>query len=326
VAVWGGDHDGAWGSSVYMAEDAQAVVRLALRQHGNVTRQQLLDLGLGADAIDYRARTGRLHRVHTGVYAVGRPAQTALERAAAAVLACGPQAALSHRSALALWGLAPWPNSFDVTIPRDVRRTGIRTHFSTTLTRRDLRRRHGIRTTSPARTLHDCAPTLTDKALARAVNDARLNGDLKLHDLAELLQRQPNPRLSPFIEHPTAPTRSSLEDAFQRFCERHGLPRPKTNARVAGYEVDALFEPHNLIVELDGYEFHRTRDSFERDRERDTALLAAGYTTVRITHDRLTATEAARLTEIMRRNEPGAATATPAAPAPHRRARRPRAR
>lgn len=291
-----------------MAENAQAVVRLALRQHGNVTRQQLLALGVGSNAIDYRVRKGRLHRVYTGVYAVGRPAQTALERASAAVLACGPGAALSHRAAAAFWGfLKPWPSRFDVIVPGDRRPNGIRTHCAVQLTRRDIRKHQGIRVTSPARTIHDCARTLSDRALARAVNDARLQGHLKLHHLAELLERRPNSRLTPFIETPDAPTRSEFEDAFLAFCQTHGLPRPTVNTKVAGHEVDALFEAHKLIVELDGYKFHKTRESFESDRDRDADTLAAGCATVRITWRRLLGApgpEAERLQTILETRRP----------------------
>src|SRR5438309_2012866 len=83
---------------------SRQIAQIAARQHGNVTRPQLLAIGLGDDAISYRVKTDRLHRVHRGVYAVGRPPAQPIERAAAAVLACGPRAALSHGSAMTLWG------------------------------------------------------------------------------------------------------------------------------------------------------------------------------------------------------------------------------
>src|SRR5579859_2240516 len=99
-----------------------AIQRLADRQHGNVTRAQLLALGVGPSAIQYWLKRGLLHQVHPGVYAVGRPAKNALERAAAAVLACGPGALLSHDSALALWGFAErWPARMHVTVALDRR-------------------------------------------------------------------------------------------------------------------------------------------------------------------------------------------------------------
>jgi Protein of unknown function (DUF559) len=71
------------------------------------------------------------------------------------------------------------------------------------------------------------------------------------------------------------------------FLDTHGLPRPRTNARIthrAGTgEVDAAWPDHRLIVELDGYDVHTTRRSFEDDRARDRALTADGWRVVRIT-------------------------------------------
>ncbi len=291
------------------------IVSLAARQHGNVTRQQLLELGLGAQAIKYRQKTGRLYRVHRGVYGVGRPPQTAFERSTAAVLACGPDAALSHDAALALWGFAQqgWPSSYDVTIygGGDRRPEGIRVHRCTTLKSRDLRIRHAIRTTSLPRTLLDCAPLMTDRTLKRAVNDALRSPHLNRAQLAELLARtrqQPGSKLlDPFVATGDGPTRSSLEDEFLVFCERFGLPLPRVNIRVGGREVDAYFEAENLIVELDGYGYHSDREAFERDRENDAEALAAGRSTVRLTTERIRNSaekEAARLEAILsaRRN------------------------
>jgi very-short-patch-repair endonuclease len=288
-----------------MAEDLQRlIVAVAQRHHGNVTRHELLALGLGSAAIQHRVRTAMLHRVHLGVYAVGHPPRTPLEKAAAAVLACGPGAALSHGSAMALWGFwRRWPATFDVTVTRDRRPKGIAVHLSRTLHRRDVTTHYGIRATTPARTLHDRAPNLSDATLARTVNDALLSPYLTRSQLAEFLARHPNRRLQPFVETTDGPTRSQFEDAFLAFCERHELPRPKVNTIVAGHEADAYFEAERLIVELDGWNFHSSHESFEGDRERDANALEQGIGTVRLTWDRLLETpgrEAARLHKILR--------------------------
>jgi predicted transcriptional regulator of viral defense system len=223
------------------------IVALARRQHGNVTRQQLLRLGLDEEAIKYQVRIGLLFRVHRGVYAVGRPPTTALEKAAAAVLACGPGAALSHRAALALWGYTDrWPSWCDVTVPRDCRRSGIAVHRTASLQRWDVRIHQGIRVTSPAWTLVDCAPDLSVRAQARAVNQALRSKHLKRWQLAELIERRKNRpatgRLHRFVADTGGPTRSELEDTFLEFCERYGLPQPRTNTIVAGREADAYFD------------------------------------------------------------------------------------
>jgi hypothetical protein len=257
-----------------------------------VTREQLLGLGLGTQAIGYRLKHHRLFRIHRGVYAVGHPPISPLARAAAAVLACGRQAALSHASALTLWDVRRhWTLPFHVTVTAGDRRpAGIAVHRCA-VNPRDLTVQGGIQTTSPARTLLDCAPELTDRALARAVNDARLRHILTPDQLRDALGRYPTHpgtvRLRTHAGADQAATRSPLEDEFLRFCATHGLPTPQLNAIVCGFEVDALFEPAKLIVELDSWTYHRSRAAFERDRERDAITVAAGYRTVRLTSDRL---------------------------------------
>jgi very-short-patch-repair endonuclease len=284
-----------------------AIAAIAVRQHGYITREQLLALGLGRADIAYRLRVGRLHRVYAGLYAVGVIPTLPTPRAAAAVLACGAGAALSHLSALCLWGWhKPWDVPFEVTASSDHRRAGIRVHRSTALARQDVRMHLGIRVTSPARTVLDMAPRLSDPALRRVVREARISRymrDEALTDVVARFSRHPGAaRLKPFIAAPRGPTRSEFEDRFLAFCEDHGLPRPRTNVRIAGHLVDAVFDAERVIVELDGYEFHGDRDSFETDRDRDADTLATGHATVRITWMRMTKRprrEAARLLAIL---------------------------
>src|SRR5919198_5537540 len=91
---------------------------LADRQHGVITRAQLLALGYSRRAIEHRIAKGRLHRLWRGVYAVGRPEITEHGRWMAAVLASGPGAALSHASAAALWELLPFTaKTIEVSVP-----------------------------------------------------------------------------------------------------------------------------------------------------------------------------------------------------------------
>jgi hypothetical protein len=280
---------------------------IAAGYFGFVTPEQLTTCGLARGAVAHRVKLGRLVVVYSGVYAVGHRRTDGIAVAAAAVLAGGPSAVLSHSSAAVLWGLRErWPARPEITVQRDRRPKGVRVHMSTTLTRRDITRHRRIRVTSPARTVLDNAPRLSDAALARVVNEGRRSRHLRLADLAEVVQRNPRhpgaKRLRPFIDAPTGPTRSEFEDAFVAFARRFDLPTPLINATVAGYEVDVLFPTEGLIVELDGYEFHGNRRSFETDRERDAATLAAGFPTVRVTWKRLTgapAREATRLHKIL---------------------------
>jgi Transcriptional regulator, AbiEi antitoxin/Protein of unknown function (DUF559) len=285
------------------------IARVAVRQHGNITRGQLLAIGLTDNAIAYRVRRGTLFRIHRGVLAVGRPPRTPIERAAAAVLACGPGAALSHTAALALWGFTShWPGSFEVTVTNgNFRPKGITVHRSRVLIRRDIRVQLGIWATSPARTILDCAPGTPSRQLTRLVNDTLHSPFLTRSQLADVCARFPTHPgatvLKPFVALTDGPTRSDLEDDFLAFCERYGFPRPEMNVRVAGHEVDAVFTAERLIVELDGWEFHHDREAFETDRNRDADTLAAGYSTIRITHARLhhqPNLEARRLKAILR--------------------------
>jgi hypothetical protein len=286
-----------------------AIASVADRWHGNIAHEQLLALGLSRGQIAYRVRDGRLYPGPRGVYGVGRPAKTALERAAAAVLACGPGAALSDHAALALWGFGRWPQRFDVVVPGNRRPKGIKVHRPKGLIGRDFRTHQEIRVTSPARTLLDCAPTLTDKALKRAYNDLRRSDHARLrpHHLQDVIDRFPNhpgvKRLKPLLEVKGGPTRSEWEDAFPAFCKQYGLPEPVLSTPVAGHEADALFEEERIVIELDSWGFHNDKEAFESDRDRDVDRLVAGFVTVRITWPRIkyrSAREAARLHELVR--------------------------
>jgi very-short-patch-repair endonuclease len=282
------------------------------RQQGHVSRAELRELGLARGAIDHRIARGRLTIVHRGVYAVGPRRMDPLGQAKAAQLAGGANAVLSHSSAAFLWDISKqWRTPPEVTVTSRRKRAGIRFHISKTLTHRDVKTHHGIRVTSPARTLLDNAPRYSELQLARAVNDLRHQRYLSLDDLAELLHRLPRApsaaRLLPFVENDRGVTRSMFEDAFLSFVRHYDLPEPLFNVYVAGSLADAYFPDHQVIVELDSWEFHRHRESFERDRDRDATALAQGIPTLRITWERLTARsqrEGTRFRAILARRRP----------------------
>jgi putative AbiEi antitoxin of type IV toxin-antitoxin system/uncharacterized protein DUF559 len=266
-----------------------AIALIAGRQHGYITRAQLLALGMGRHAITYRMQIGRLIPVYAGVYAVGYVRRTPEARACAAVLACGEKAALSHGSAASLWGFNKhWDAPFEVIAPSVRVREGIKVHRCRTVTRWDITRQLGIRVTTPARTVLDNAPRLVGKRLSRFVNDALRTPYLHVPDLADVLNRNPDHPatkwLAPLVREPT---NSPLEDDFLEFAKRYGLPAPLTNTNLLGYEIDVLYPRERVIVEVDGRGFHSDRDSFERDRKRDVVMLAADYVTVRITDERM---------------------------------------
>ena len=150
------------------------------------------------------------------------------------------------------------------------------------------------------RTLLDLAAVLDGRRLERAINEAdvlRLTHALSLRDL---LVRYPRRAGTPAIAAALAAraagatvTRSELEERFLDLLDRHGLPRPRTNAYIEGIEVDCVWPAARLIVELDGHAVHGTREAFERDRERDRLLQAAGWRVIRVTWRQLSADPAA---------------------------------
>jgi very-short-patch-repair endonuclease len=268
------------------------IVALAERQHGVVTRQQLTELGFGKSAIDARVRAARLHRVHQGVYAVGRPTLTLKGRFIAAVLSCGPSAALSHISAAILWGLLKERGPrIDVTVPRggQRRRRGVVIVHRAAFPETDLTTKHGIPVTTPARTLIDLADVLTRRQLERALDEAAYLR-LDLSDLQPRPGRRGSGVLAEVLERHkpgTTRTRTKLEERMLSLCHRFRLPTPEVNATIEGYEVDFVWRHERLIVETDGWAAHGTRSAFERDRRRDADLLAAGWRVLRVSHERL---------------------------------------
>jgi very-short-patch-repair endonuclease len=276
---------------------SEKIALVAARQHGHITRRQLLALGLNSSAITYRLATGELVRVHAGVYAVGYRRVEPVARAMAAVLACGDRAVLSHESAAALWGLRRWPDIPEVSTPKHVRRPRITTHRSTTLERTDLRTQLHIPTVSAGRAIFDIAARLSEKELTRATQDARHEGHLKPTDLHRLRRRCP--RLQQLVDPQQNPTRSGFEDELTRWLTKHGLPIPIINTKVNGHTVDALYPEHKVILELDSWPYHKDYPTWRSDRERDGENLAnGGYRTFRIP-EQLTDTKAGQLRAIL---------------------------
>jgi very-short-patch-repair endonuclease len=271
-----------------------AIAKLAGAQHGVVTRSQLGEAGLGRGGIEHRVAAGRLHRVHRGVYLVGHVARAPLAREAAAVLSCGDNALLSHASAAALWGVLAKDRpgvDVDVTVigRNPGRRPGVRTHRAREIDPRDRDVRHRIPVTSVARTLLDIAATEPPRELARSVEAARVRRLVGDRELERLLERASGHKgacaLREVLRHTAEPamTRSEAERRMLALLRAAGLPPSDVNVRVCGHEVDMLWRAERLIVEIDGFEYHRTREAFERDRLRDARLQAAGYRVMRIT-------------------------------------------
>ena len=271
----------------------RVIAELAERQWGAVARSQLIAAGVGADAIDYRLRTGRLHQLHRGVYAVGHTRIGTHGRTMAAVLAGGPGAVTSHRRAAWLWALL-WDNRpvVDVSVPGRAGRAqrGIVFHRPRGLTGGDVAVRDGIPCTSVARTLLDLAATVRPSLLRKAFEEAERQRVLDLRAVERALERSRGHRgrraLSAVVAHASGPlpmTRSDVERAFLELVRAEGLPMPVMNATVGDYEVDALWPDRRVVVEIDHFATHGHRTAFERDRVRDAELQIAGFRTGRVT-------------------------------------------
>jgi hypothetical protein len=279
----------------------ERIAGVAEGQHGIVARRQLLALGLGREAIAVRLRTGRLHRLHRGVYAVGHVVLSQQARWMAAVLACGPDTVLSHRSAAALWGIRePSSRAIEVSTPAKSRsRGGIHRHYAS-LPPDEVTTHRGIPVTSVPRTLFDLAALSSVDTVEHALRESEY---LRLHDrlsLPDLLARYPGRRgcrtirecLRRRADLPAGRARSWLELEFLPFLRRSGLPRPRLNVwlQVGGrsIQVDCLW-PGGVVVELDGFAGHGTRIAFREDRARDRRLRVAGYGVTRIAPEQLDA-------------------------------------
>lgn len=269
----------------------EALAELAERQHGVVAVRQLLRLGYSRSSISRTKASGRLHR---GVYAVGHRQVTWHSRCLAAVLSCGTKAVASHRSAAWVWGLIRYrPDAIDVTAP--TRRHGkakLRLHYAP-LIDEDRTVREGIPITAVPRTLLDLAAILPAERLDRVLERSE---ELRLFDLRPidaLLDRAAGHpgagrlRRALALYRPPPFTRSGLERRFLELVGRGGLPRPSTGCNVAGYELDVYWEPERFAVELDVYETHGSRRSFESDRLRQETLKLQGVEMIRVTGHRL---------------------------------------
>jgi hypothetical protein len=298
----------------------EAVAALASRQGGHLTTAQLRSLGVSDSAAAKRAVQGQLIRVHHGVYAVGRLPTTHVDRCHGALLACGERSVIAYTSAGAYWGIVKrwsYPLEVAVAVKRGPR-PGLQIHFLPKLMRSDVwTTAEGFRITSPARTLLDLTPTLSDKQLAWQSTNLRLRKLATMDDYKSVVGRNPRHRgarrfAKTIGEQQPEPYRSPLEVDWPRFAKQYRLPPYVMNTKLLGARPDVLFTPDRLIVELDGWGAHSDKQAFERDREDPFEILAElDIPTVRITYAQFhadPAKQAARLHRILARRPGGSAT------------------
>jgi hypothetical protein len=257
-----------------------------------MTRRQLLALGFSKRAIEHRVARGRLHVVAHGVYAVGWQRLTQRRRWMAAVLACGEGAALSHRSAAALWEIGEEPDGrVDVSVTRrcELRRPGLHVRGRPSLRAEDITSVDGIPVTSIAQTLVDLATELPPREMERAVNEADKHDLIDPESLRSVLDAhagEPGVKiLRKLLDKRTFRlSDSDLEVLFRPIATGAGLPPPLTKQMVNGFEVDFFWSELGLVVETDGLRYHRTPSTQTRDAQRDRAHVLARMTSLRFTH------------------------------------------
>jgi hypothetical protein len=281
------------GSPVRGREATRAIREVAERQHGVVAHRQILELGVGKTLVQRRVEGGLLIPIHQGVFALGHQRINRKGLWMAAVLACGP-GVLSHGSAMELWGLRRSRGAIEVLRRSGGsrrHRPGIRLHQTRALPSRDIVLEANIPVTSIERTLLDMAGRLDSKQLERAVVAADRTGHLRWPELQRVLVSGRGRkgagrlrRVAAQVDPRAVDARSPLEVDFLALCRDSGLPLPQVNVLLEGCLVDFFWPRECVIVETDGYTFHRDRPAFERDHEQTAELEAADYLVHRATY------------------------------------------
>jgi very-short-patch-repair endonuclease len=351
IEVVAGRNPGPTGASA-----DELIMRIAADQHGLVSRAQLLGAGVSEAVIDRRARGAWLRRIRRGVYAVG-PVSSPRMAEMAAVLACGAGSVLSYWSASGSWELRARPETgavdVSVTGGHAGRLPGIRVHRTRTLGPDDVTVHLGVPVTTVVRTLYDLARVASDDEMEQMVAEAyarRLTdcaavlaaggryrgrpGTARLMSLAgsdvartrlrdgrsgrrERRGRNPNVLLASSWERIRGP-RSEAEARFLRLVRRADLPGPRVNVWVSGHQVDFFWRRECIVVEVDGYRYHSSVRAYERDRQRDATLAAAGIRVIRVTWRQIVREHEALLVRLTRALSGCGSTAEPSKFRPHR--------
>jgi len=265
------------------------IALIAAMQHGNVTRGQLLGIGLSPAAIHRRLERGLLFGEYRGVYRVGHQAPSLCARYMGAVLACGEGSLLRGLAAASLLRLSkdrPAPPEVLTRTNRQVR--GVRIQRSRSFDARDAWRFDGIPVTTIARTMVDLAAHLSRKVLGRAFHEAAVLYRVTPEEVEAVLARRPtSPGAGKLrrVLRGDDNTLSAMEDRFLELMRREGLPLPQTNRRAGSRWLDCRWAEYTLTVELDSYRYHHTRHAWERDQRRERLVRASGDEFRRYTHD-----------------------------------------
>jgi hypothetical protein len=295
---------------------ADRAAHLAATQHGLVSTEQCRELGVSYSAVRRRVSSGAWIREVPGVYRMAGAPRTWEGRAMAAVLASGPEAVASHRTAAHLWGLRGFlaPGRIEITVPRH-RRThelaGVRVHETVAYHLVDAASRRGVCVTGAARTFIDLAAVLDDDlALLRALDEIRRLGLASWPELWRVFvlhARRGRPgivRARAVLDKRYGRRVPDTEFArlFMVMLDDAGLPEPVAEHWVRGdgwrHRVDLAYPPQRIAIELDGREGHLNEVAFEADPMRNNRLLLAGWVVLHFTWRRFVDAPAAVADEV----------------------------
>ena len=287
----------------------RAAGEIADEQHGVAHHDQLLAAGVSRRAVSRSLAVGRLRPMFRGVYAVGHAAVSEKGWCQAALLASGNQSVLTHETACQLWRLRatePFPISVIVSSNRARKLDRIQARRMR-LDPRDWMTLDGLRVTTPARTIVDMAGELSPRQMRRLVERAQ---DLRRFDpnrIETVLARNPHrPGCRPLLHliallEPDADgAKSHLERLFLALIRRAGLPKPEVNVEIEGRQRDVVWREQRLVIEVDGYAYHSSREAMRRDRRRDRELTAALWRPARFTYEEVAFEPPAVATDLRR--------------------------
>jgi very-short-patch-repair endonuclease len=272
------------------------VAAIAARQYGVITVRQLVASGMSSSAISRRVASGRFHRIHQGVYAVGHPGVSKEGRWLAAVLAAGDGAALAGRVAAAHWGISRFDvRVIDVLAPTRRRPiVGVHLRRSACLAERDVVVRDAIPVLDIHALVLDLGRDLSRWQLANVVHEAAFHRVLRREAIDALIDVRRHAKGMAVLRQAlrlhdagSAGTKSELEDEFLRIIIAARLPLPEVNVvvRTPGgrYRVDFLWRRRRLCIETDGRASHERKATRIDDEIRDEHLRAAGQRVERFT-------------------------------------------
>lgn len=285
-----------------MARIHAAIAERAGQQLGLIRQDDLEELGVTLKQVRGCTGTGVLIREGPRVFRYAGFERTYHQRLLTAAWVAGPGAAISHLAAARLWsfdGIQPGAVEVSVPLPRNPRTVDGKVHRVRDLLPVDVTTRGLIRVTDPSRTLLDCAVRLQPRQIEEALDGACRRNQINLRYLEwrlATLRHQGRPGVAALDALLRQPQRqrtedSWLESAFLRILSEADLPLPRIQVRVVvgpdgkKYRLDATYDEHNLIVEVDGHATHATRRQRQADAERDARLLAAGRRVVRFTYE-----------------------------------------